>query len=82
MDFCHQHNVHNKLKNKKKNYGIKMSLPEGDTLGNLLGENWSKQHWYHNEHERDSAYEKMKIRHGYYRKTDNPTQIIEKISRQ
>jgi hypothetical protein len=30
---------------------------------------------------RDAMYEKMKIRHGYYRKTDSPTQIIEKISR-
>jgi hypothetical protein len=82
MDFCHQHNVSIKLKNEKKNFGIKVTLPLGDTLGNLLGENWSKQHWYNDENERDLAFEKMKIRHGYYRKTDNPSQIIEKITRQ
>ena len=49
MDFCHQHNVSIKLKNEKKNFGIKVTLPLGDTLGNLLGENWSKQHWYDDE---------------------------------
>ena len=68
MDFCHQHNVSIKLKNEKKNFGIKVTLPSGDTLGNILGENWSKQHWYDDENERDLAFEKMKIRHGYYRK--------------
>jgi hypothetical protein len=81
MNFCHQHNVTTKTKDNDKNFGIKITLPKGDTLNNILGSNWSKQHWYENEKERDSVYNKMKIRHGYYRVTDNPTQIIQKISR-
>ena len=31
--------------------------------------------------ERDQAFEQMAARHGYYRKTDSPTQILEKIVR-
>ncbi len=38
-------------------------------------------HWYASEAERDSAYENMAERHGYYRVTDNPSQVLEKIVR-
>jgi hypothetical protein len=47
----------------------------------LLGEDWEKLHWYASEAERDAAYEQMAERHGYYRRTDNPTQVLEKIVR-
>ena len=29
----------------------------------------------------DAAFDKMAVRHGYYRKTDNPTQVLEKVQR-
>ena len=54
-------------------------LPPDDCLGNIIGPDWSKQKWFESEEKRDVAFENMKIRHGYYRKTDSPTQIIEKI---
>ena len=56
-------------------------LPPDDCLGNIIGSDWSKQRWFESEEKRDAAFENMIIRHGYYRKTDSPTQIIEKISR-
>ena len=56
-------------------------LPNGDSLRKILGENWSKQRWFDTKTKRDNAYTAIKKRHGYYRKTDTPTQIIEKISR-
>lgn len=58
-----------------------MKLPPGDTFSRLLGTDWEKTHWYATEAERDAAFRKLALRHGYYRKTDNPTQILEKVVR-
>ena len=52
-----------------------------DTLRKVLGDDWERVHWYATEAERDAAFDTMAERHGYYRKTDTPTQILEKISR-
>ncbi len=82
MDFCHQHNlVEPDTAGAERTFGIRVTLPEGDTLRNLLGDDWEKLHWYPSAEERDAAYEQMAIRHGYYRNSDNPTQILEKVDR-
>jgi hypothetical protein len=82
VDFCHQHNLVNPdMAGRERSFGIRVSLPAGDTLRNVVGDDWEKLHWYPTEAERDSAFEEMAIRHGYYRKTDSPTQVLEKISR-
>ncbi len=82
MDFCHQHNlVEPDSAGAERPFGIRVTLPDGDTLRNLLGDDWEKLHWYPSAAERDAAYEQMAIRHGYYRKSDNPTQILEKVDR-
>ena len=60
---------------------IRVTLPPGDTFASLLGEDYERVHWYQTERERDRAYDNMSRRHGYYRKTDSPTQILEKIVR-
>lgn len=82
MDYCHQHNlVDQSIVTAERRYGIRVTLPENDTLRKVLGNSWEQLHWYSNEAERDSAYENMAIRHGYYRDTDSPTQVLEKIIR-
>lgn len=82
MDYCHRHNlVEPEKAGADRPFGIRVSLPPGDTLRNILGDSWEKLHWYPTEAERDRAFEEMAIRHGYYRKTDSPTQILEKIMR-
>lgn len=82
MDFCHQHNlVDPSLVSADRRYGIQVTLPANDTLRKVLGDDWEKLHWYGSEAERDAAFEKMAIRHGYYRETDSPTQVLEKIIR-
>jgi hypothetical protein len=82
MHFCHQHNLIDPDKaGAERKFGIKVSLPRGDTFTHLLGENWEKVHWYATEQERDQAYDNMARRHGYYRKTDSPTQVLVKIVR-
>lgn len=81
-DFCHRHNlVDPHSAGRERRYGIRVTLPPGDTLRNLLGDDWERLHWYPGEAERDAAFEKMAGRHGYYRQTDNPTQVLEKIVR-
>jgi hypothetical protein len=80
MDFCHQHNLLEPDKTVSDNrFGIRVSLPEGDTFRSLLGEKWEQVHWYSTEPERDRAFDNMAERHGYYRNTDTPTQVLVKI---
>ena len=64
----------------KKRFGIRVTLPATDTLRDIIGDDWEKFHWYETEAERDFAYDKMSEHHGYYRDTDAPTQVLEKIS--
>ncbi|MEQ9562947.1 MAG: hypothetical protein RLN69_10535 [Woeseiaceae bacterium] len=82
MDFCHLHNVVDPGSvGAGRRFGIRVSLPPGDTFSSLLGGDWERIHWYASERERDRAYENMAKRHGYYRKTDSPTQVLEKLVR-
>lgn len=82
MDFCHQHNlVDPETANRERRFGIRVTLPETDTLRKVLGDNWERFHWYASAAERDAAFDNMATRHGYYRKTDSPTQILEKVTR-
>ena len=82
MDYCHQHNlVEPERAGRERRFGIRVTLPEGDTLRKLLGDDWERLHWFATEAERDAAFESMRNRHGYYRTTDTPTQVLEKIVR-
>jgi len=82
VDFHHQHNLvdpDSALAERK--FGIRVTLPAGDTMRKVLGNDWERLHWFSSERERDQAFDNMATRHGYYRDTDTPTQILEKIVR-
>ncbi len=82
MDYCHKHNlVDPEAAGAERCFGIRVTLPPGDTFQRLLGSDWEMFHWYASEAQRDAAYEQMALRHGYNRGTDNPTQVLEKIAR-
>lgn len=82
MDFCHQHNlVQPETAGAERRFGIRVTLPDGDTFSNIIGSDWERVHWYATEQERDAAYDNMAKRHGYYRPTDTPTQVLQKIVR-
>jgi hypothetical protein len=82
LDYYHTHNlVEPELAGAERRFGIRVTLPPGDTMRNVLGDDWERLHWYPTEAERDAAFEGMALRHGYYRKTDNPTQVLEKLER-
>ena len=82
VDFCHQHNlVDPDSAGRERSFGIRVTLPATDTLRKVLGDDWERLHWYSSETERDAAFDNMATRHGFYRKTDTPTQILEKVTR-
>lgn len=82
LNFFHQHNlVDPEHAGRERHFGIRVTLPANDTLRNVVGDDWERFHWYATEAERDAAFEKMAIRHGYYRDTDSPTQVLEKVAR-
>lgn len=82
MAFCHQHNlVEPGRAGSERKFGIRVTLPPGDTFAGILGHDWVRVHWYASEGERDRACDQMATRPGNYRTTDSPTQILEKIVR-
>ena len=82
MDYCHQHNLVNPdAAGAERRFGIRVTLPPNDTIRKILGNDWEKLHWYPSEADRDQAFEKMAARHGYYRDTDSPSQVLEKLVR-
>ncbi len=82
MEYCHQHNlVDPDAAGRARNFGIRVTLPPGDSLRKVLGDDWERLHWFPTEAERDAAFDRMAKRHGYYRHTDTPTQVLEKLSR-
>ncbi len=82
MDFYHSHNLVEPNKaGAERHYGIRVTLPATDTLRDVLGDDWERLHWFPTESDRDTAYNKMATRHGYYRDSDTPTQVLEKINR-
>lgn len=82
MDFCHLHNLVNPERaGEERRYGIRVSLPPNDTLRTVLGDDWERLLWYPSAAERDAAFDNMATRHGYYRTTDSPTQVLEKLQR-
>jgi len=82
MDFYHVHNLVEPDKaGVDRRFGIRVTLPDTDTLRNILGDDWERLHWYPSETERNAAFAKMATRHGYYRDSDTPTQVLEKIAR-
>ena len=82
MNYCHQHNlVEPESAGAERHFGIRVSLPAGDSMSKVLGQDWERLHWYTSETERDVAFDNMATRHGYYRKSDTPTQTLEKVSR-
>jgi hypothetical protein len=82
MSYCHRHNlVDPGNAEADRRYGIRVTLPASDTFRTVIGDDWERFHWYATESDRDGAYESMARRHGYYRKTDSPAQVLEKVER-
>lgn len=64
-----------------KKFGIRFTMPSGDPMRKVLGEDWEAFRWYDSAAERDQAYEDLRRQPPYYRQGDAPTQILSKIDR-
>ena len=62
-----------------KPYGVRVSLRRGDPFCNLLGEDWSRTHWYPTAAARDAALADMSRRHEYSRTGDAPALAYDKV---
>ena len=82
MSYCHRHNlVQPDNADAERRFGIRVTLPATDTFRTVIGDDWERFHWYPTEAERDKAYASMARRHGYYRASDSPAQVLEKVER-
>ncbi len=66
-----------------KKYGIRVTLPTGDSMSapHLLGNGWESFRWYATEEERDYALAEMSRQLPNYRRTDQITQVLERVER-
>lgn len=81
-NFCHVHNlVNDEHIDAEKTFGIRIGIPASDPFGKLVGPQWQAEHWFASVEKRDTAYREMAKRHGYYRIGDNPSQVLEKVTR-
>ncbi|HEX9876872.1 MAG TPA: hypothetical protein VGC50_09495 [Gammaproteobacteria bacterium] len=80
MRICHSHNL-NRRHDRERLFGIKVSLPPGDTFSSLIDKNWERFHWYSTERERDRALRDMASEHLYSRRGDRPTLVFEPVER-
>jgi hypothetical protein len=80
MPICHEHNLARPLP-KACPYGIRVKLRSTDPFKNLVGGDWSKEHWFATKEERDRALREMSGRYVYFRPGDQPSLEFEKVER-
>jgi hypothetical protein len=75
------HNLPTPPIERPRPYGVRVSLPPGDPLGQLLGPEWCVIHWYGTALERDAALAALSRRHEYSRSGDKPSLVLEKVEK-
>lgn len=67
-----------------KKYGIRITLPPDDTMAapHLLGENWEAYRWFDSGEDRDQAYREMLEQPPYYRRDEDPAQVLTKVEQE
>lgn len=82
MEPSNPHNLRAPLADPAtERFGIRVTMPEGDPMRSLLGDDWHTEHWYATREERDEALAEMGKRHAYYRHRDVPSIRLEPIER-
>lgn len=79
MSTCQTHNLRQPPSTRPRPYGVRVSLPAGDPFRKLLGEDWSRTHWYETAEARDTALAEMSRKHEYSRPGDRPALSFEKV---
>jgi hypothetical protein len=78
MPACHDHNLREPLPGQRP-YGIRVRLRRGDPFRTLLGDDWTKEHWFASSAERDARLAEMSGRYVYFRPGDAPALDFERL---
>ena len=78
MATFHEHNLRQPLPAERP-CGIRGRRRGSDPLRNLLGSDWTKEHWYASRPEREAALEQMSGRYLYFRPGDAPSLEFERL---
>ena len=81
MEICHEHNRRAGSVSAPGPFGLRLSLPEGDPMRRVLGDDWHQVQWFESERARDAKLAELTGRFAYYRKGDRPTFVIERVER-
>jgi len=81
MDISQQNNFVSRERDPNGRFGIRVTLPPGDTFAGLLGKDWEAWHWFNSARARDAAMADMARRHEYSRSGDEPRIVLEAVER-
>ncbi|MBV6422683.1 MAG: hypothetical protein NAOJABEB_00466 [Steroidobacteraceae bacterium] len=82
MGISQPHNLRgNPDSRNQRPYGVRVSLRANDPFRKLLGQDWSRTHWFATVAERDIALADMSRRHEYSRAGDAPALRFEKVEK-
>jgi hypothetical protein len=80
MSIVHAHNLARPLPEQRP-YGIRVKLKSSDPFRNLVGGDWTREHWFATREERDRALQEMSGRYVYFRPGDQPTLEYEPVEK-
>ena len=78
MPTCHDHNLREPLPGQRP-YGIRVRLRRNDPFRTLVGDDWTKEHWFASSAERDARLAEMSGRYVYFRTGDAPALEFERV---
>lgn len=82
METSNPHNLQHPLPGPASlRYGIRVTMPPGDPLRRLLGDDWHREHWFATREERDAALRDMGRRHAFNRIGDTPSIRLSTLER-
>lgn len=81
MAQCHQHNLRERASGLPRPFGVRVALRTDDPFRTLLGNEWSRTHWFETAEERDAALAEMSREHEYSRPGDRPALVFEKVEK-
>lgn len=81
MSICQPHNLRVVDSGHTRPYGVRVSLRASDPLAKLLGQNWSRTHWFETPQQRDAALHELSRKHEYSRPGDQPALVVVKVEK-
>jgi hypothetical protein len=80
MPICHEHNLATPAP-RNCPFGLRVKLRSTDPFKNLVGQGWTREHWFETRAERDEALHQMSGRYLYFRPGDRPALEYEKVDK-